>query len=75
MEHSDNVDELGHDRETGTAGADRVDEINQRAGAHGQGAGGGRYGAGTAGEGEGPPQRPPGRSPGIPPDRVDEQDV
>jgi hypothetical protein len=38
-EHSENVDELGHDKATGTAGADRVDEINTDAGEHGQGAG------------------------------------
>jgi hypothetical protein len=69
MEHSENVDELGYDRDTGTAGADRVDEINARAGEHGQGAGGGPYASGTAGEDEGPPRRPPEEGPGVPPDR------
>jgi hypothetical protein len=38
-EHSENVDELGHDRETGTAGADRVDEIAAENQPGGQGAG------------------------------------
>jgi hypothetical protein len=36
----DTVDELGYERESGTARADRVDEINAKAGAHGQGAAG-----------------------------------
>ena len=58
-EHSENVDELGHDRETGTAGADRVDEINTEAGEHGQGAGPG----GTHGE---PQERGPGVDTDIP---------
>lgn len=47
-EHSENVDELGHDRETGTAGADRVDEIAAANQPGGQGAGeGGTHGEPT----------------------------
>jgi hypothetical protein len=39
-DQGDTVDELGHERESDTARADRVDEINAEAGDHGQGAAG-----------------------------------
>ena len=58
----DHVDELGHDRESDTARADRVDEIAAEAQPGGQGAGGGAYGAGTAGEHEGLGGGSPGRT-------------
>lgn len=49
----DNVDDVGHERESGTARADRVDEIAAASKPHGQGAGRGPAGDGTAGSGPG----------------------